>query len=69
MTEAAALNYEIDVHWSSEDSAFIADVPELPGCRADGMTYEEALSNVRVVIGEWIETAIKLKRIIPVPRA
>lgn len=57
--------YEIIIYWSEEDGAFIAEVPELPGCAADGKTYQEALQNVEVVIQEWIETARELGRMIP----
>jgi len=60
--------YEIILYWSEEDHAFIAEVPELPGCAADGKTYQEALSNVEVIIQEWIETAKELGRPIPEPR-
>lgn len=60
--------YEIIVYWSEEDEAFIAEVPELPGCMADGVTYEEALGNAQVVISEWIEAAQSLGREIPSPR-
>lgn len=60
--------YEIIIYWSEPDKAFIAKVPELPGCAADGISYEEAVSNVRVVIDEWIETAQELGRPIPSPR-
>ncbi len=52
--------YEIIMYWSDEDQAYIAEVPELPGCIADGETYQEALSNVEVIIQEWIETAKEL---------
>jgi predicted RNase H-like HicB family nuclease len=51
------IRYEIIMYWSIEDDAFIAEVPELAGCMADGETYDEALANARVVIQEWIETA------------
>ena len=44
--------YEIIIYWSEEDRAFIAEVPELPGCAADGATYKEALTNVEVIIKE-----------------
>lgn len=57
--------YEVIIYWSAEDEAFIAEVPELPACAADGPTYEEALANVRVIVGEWIETARQLGRTIP----
>ena len=60
--------YEVIVYWSEEDRAFIAEVPELPGCAADGVTYQEAIKNVEVVIGEWIETARDLGRPIPIPK-
>jgi predicted RNase H-like HicB family nuclease len=60
--------YEIIIYWSQADEAFIAEVPELPGCAADGKTHQEALANVETVINEWIETAKGLGRPIPVPR-
>lgn len=60
--------YEIIVYWSYEDNAFIAEVPELPGCMADGATYQEAISNAEVIIKEWIETAEELGRAIPQPK-
>ncbi|PYS77602.1 MAG: hypothetical protein DMF66_09235 [Acidobacteria bacterium] len=60
--------YEIIIYWSVEDNAFIAEVPELPGCMADGATYSEAVSNVEVIIDEWIEAAKDLGREIPEPR-
>lgn len=60
--------YEVIIYWSEEDQAFIAEVPELPGCAADGATYQEALANVEVVIQEWIETARELGRPIPEPK-
>ena len=60
--------YEVIIYWSKEDQSFIAEVPELPGCMADGQTYQEALSNAETVIEEWIETALKLKRPIPEPK-
>lgn len=60
--------YEVIIFWSKEDQAFIAEVPELPGCAADGATYQEALANVEVVIQEWIETAKELGRAIPAPK-
>lgn len=60
--------YELIIYWSEEDEAFIAEVPELPGCAADGATYDEVVANVQVVIEEWIETAMELGRPIPEPR-
>ena len=60
--------YEVIIYWSREDQAFIAEVPELAGCAADGNTYQEALSNVEVVIQEWIETAKSFGRPIPAPK-
>ena len=60
--------YEIDLYWSYEDGAFIAEVPELPGCAADGNTRQEALANAEVVISEWLETARELGRPVPEPK-
>ena len=60
--------YEVIIYWSEEDQAFIAEVPELPGCAADGKTYRDALAKVEVVIKEWIETATELGRPIPQPK-
>ncbi|MBL8191289.1 MAG: type II toxin-antitoxin system HicB family antitoxin [Acidobacteria bacterium] len=60
--------YEVIIYWSEEDDAFIAEVPELPGCAADGQTYSEAIANVEVVIQDWIETAKALNRSIPEPK-
>ena len=62
------IRYKIILYWSAEDEAFIAEVPELAGCMADGATYDEALANARVVIQEWIETARALGRVIPEPK-
>lgn len=60
--------YEIIIYWSKEDDAFIAEVPELPGCMADGSTYQEALANAEVVIEEWLQTAGEIGRSIPEPK-
>jgi predicted RNase H-like HicB family nuclease len=60
--------YEIILYWSNEDEAFIAEVPELAGCAADGATRQEALANVELVIAEWLETAKELGRAIPEPK-
>jgi predicted RNase H-like HicB family nuclease len=61
-------NYEIIIYWSDEDGAFVAEVPELSGCMADGKTYQEAVANVEVIVKEWIQTAKELGRPIPQPR-
>jgi predicted RNase H-like HicB family nuclease len=60
--------YAIMIYWSADDEAFIAEVPELPGCAADGPTYQEALANVEIVIEEWMDTSKKLGRTIPEPK-
>jgi len=60
--------YEIILYWSDEDEAFVAEVPELAGCAADGPTYAEALTNVERVIQEWLDVAKELGRPIPEPR-
>lgn len=62
-------HYSVEIGWSDEDRAFIARVPELPGCMADGDTYEGALSAVQTVIAQWLETAHELGRAIPKPRS
>ena len=60
--------YEIIIYWSKEDDCFIAEVPELAGCMADGKSHNEALTNSQIVINEWIETAISLGRNVPEPK-
>ncbi len=60
--------YEVIIYWSEADNAFIAEVPELAGCMADGETYQEALANAEIIIQEWLETAKELGRKIPVPK-
>ncbi|HOT29341.1 MAG TPA: type II toxin-antitoxin system HicB family antitoxin [Candidatus Ozemobacteraceae bacterium] len=60
--------YEIILYWSDQDQAYIAEIPELPGCMADGPTYIAALQNAEVIIQEWIETATELGREIPLPK-
>ena len=60
--------YEVIIYWSAEDEAFIAEVPELPGCAADGKSYREALAHAEVVIEEWIDMAKELGRPIPTPK-
>ncbi len=62
------MKYEVIIYWSAEDSAFIAEVPELPGCAADGPSYAAALRNVRQIAREWVETARDLGRPIPKPK-
>lgn len=62
------LKYEVNIYWSDEDQAFIAQVPELPGCAADGKTNIAALANVEVVIRQWIDIAKELRRPIPMPK-
>lgn len=56
------------IYWSEVDQSFIAEVPELTGCKSDGESYEEATLNAKIVIGEWIETARSLGREIPKPK-
>jgi predicted RNase H-like HicB family nuclease len=60
--------YTMIIYWSQEDQAFIVEVPELPGCMADGKTYQEAVQNAEIIIQEWIETAQALGREIPEPK-
>ncbi len=60
--------FEIIIYWSKEDNAYIAEVPELPGCMSDGNSYQKALQNVELIIKEWIETSKELNRPIPIPK-
>jgi predicted RNase H-like HicB family nuclease len=60
--------YEIIIYWSEADMAYLAEVPELPGCMADGSTYQEALANAQIIIDEWLETAMAKGRSIPQAR-
>lgn len=60
--------YERIVYWSDDDQKWLVDVPELPGCMADGDTPSEALNNVEIIINEWLETAKALGRTIPEPK-
>lgn len=62
------VKYEVIIYWSEDDSAYVAQVPELPGCAADGATYAAALAKLETVIAEWIETARSLGRPVPAPR-
>jgi len=61
------IRYEIIIYWSAEDGLFIAEVPELSGCMADGESYQQALANAQTVIEEWLETAKEIGR--PIPQA
>ena len=60
--------YEVIIYWSKDDQAFVAEVPELAGCAADGATHQEALANVEIIIREWLETAKELGRPISEPK-
>jgi len=62
------IRYEVIIYWSKDDGAFLAEVPELPGCMADGKTYRESVENAEKVIHEWIDTARELGRAIPEPK-
>ena len=62
------IKYEMVVYWSNEDGAYVVEVPELPGCMADGNTYEEAIDNTLLVIREWMEIAKEIGREIPKPK-
>ena len=63
-----ATNYEIIIYWSEDDNSFLAEVPELPGCMADGTTQEDALKNIKGIMEQWIEIAKSLGRSIPAPK-
>ena len=63
-----ATKYELIIYWSKEDDSFIAEVPELPGCMADGENYLDAVKNIEIVIEQWISTAKDLGREIPIPK-
>jgi len=63
-----SIKYELIIYWSEDDASFVAEVPELPGCMADGASYEEAVSNAQVVIEEWLAIAKELGREIPEPK-
>ncbi len=65
---AEPLKYEVIIYWSADDEAFVAEVPELPGCAADGSSPAEALANADVIARQWIETARELGRPVPEPR-
>ena len=63
-----SIKYELIIYWSKEDDSFVVEIPELPGCMADGDTYEDAVVNAQQIIEEWIETAYATGRDIPKPR-
>ena len=63
-----SIRYELIIYWSDVDQSFVVEVPELPGCMADGETYEQAVANAQRVIAEWIETARELDRPVPEPK-
>ena len=60
--------YEVILYWSNEDNSYLAEVPELAGCMADGETMAEALENIHTVIEEWMETARIMGKDIPEPK-
>ncbi len=60
--------YQMVIYWSDEDQAYLVEIPELPGCMADGKTRQEALSNAETIVQEWIETARDLGRPVPAPQ-
>ena len=66
--KTSKLKYEVIIYWSEEDQAFVAEVPEFPGCAADGKTHREVLANVEVIVREWMETARELGRPIAQPK-
>lgn len=63
-----AIKYEIIIYWSEDDNCFVSEMPELPGCMADGMTYDESIKNIELVAAEWIEVAKESGREIPKPK-
>jgi len=63
-----SIKYELIIYWSDADQSFVVEVPELPGCMADGETYEQAVETAQQIIHEWVETARELGRPIPEPR-
>jgi predicted RNase H-like HicB family nuclease len=60
--------YEIIIYWSNEDQAFLAEVPELPGCMAHGTTQEDALASIKSAIELWLNTAKEFNDPIPAPK-
>jgi len=60
--------YEVIIYWSNDDEAFVAEVPELPGCMSHGPTQSEALANANEAINLWLTTAQELGRTVPLPK-
>lgn len=60
--------YEMVIYWSEADNSFVVEVPELPGCMADGVSYQAAVANAERIIKEWIDTAKEEGRPIPEPK-
>lgn len=60
--------YEMVIYWSEADGAFVVEVPELPGCMADGLSYQEAVANAERIVAEWIDIAKEEGRVIPEPK-
>lgn len=60
--------YEMVIYWSEADNSFVVEVPELPGCMADGVSYQAAVANAERIIQEWIDTATEEGRPIPEPK-
>ncbi|MBZ5727893.1 MAG: type II toxin-antitoxin system HicB family antitoxin [Acidobacteriia bacterium] len=62
------IKYEVIIYWSEEDGAFVAEVPELPGCAAHGATQEDAIGNAQDLIRIWIDTAKEFGDPVPEPK-
>jgi predicted RNase H-like HicB family nuclease len=62
------MKYEVVIFWSDEDNAFVADVPELPGCIAHGSTRADALRNIEEACALWLDTAAEMGRVVPIGR-
>jgi predicted RNase H-like HicB family nuclease len=68
LAEAGVLKYEIILYWSDIDQVVIAEVPELPGCKAHGDTYQEALAMAQGAMQGWIEVARETGMPVPEPK-
>lgn len=68
MKKQMPITYGLIIYWSKDDNTFIVEVPELPGCMADGGAYEEAVTNAQRVMDEWVGTAHTLGRQVPEPK-